>query len=732
MNILHLTSRMGIGGAETHILSLAVEQARLGHRVFCASSGGVNAELLQELGVEHATLPLDRKIPASLAASCKGILNIIKEKHIDIIHAHSRIPAFATRLISREVKKLGCTFICTAHMPFRTGFPLRSLSEWGDGTIAVSSDVREYLVREYGLEKSRICVIENGIDTEKFCPADTQSRWAVRDRLGISRDGNVICCACRSSVSRAAAALYLCKHATEILGKEDTLLLLLSGAVGDERDIQGELCAVADAANTALGRAAVVCVVGESDISLYLSASDIFVGVSRAALEAMSCGLGVVIAGNEGYGGVVCAENIEGLRSANFTGRGSYGSFSDIKTDIEKIKKLGLSELGSFCREYVCRELTAQLMAHKVCRFYELTAEENKRGHLLVVGHFGAGNFGDDEVCRAISRRLGDRYKLHFICKDKSKLGALVKGEGVRREDIFSIVREVKRAECVIFGGGNLLQDDTSMRSLLYYEKIFEIAYNCGKKRAIFANGIGPLHTDKAIDIAEKMISASHYVSFREDCSYGYIESSDLIDDFWLSADVTYTADIKKALQPKVAQGLFGYLNGKKYAVLCPRGGMNDRDRAAVAEYFTMLEKQGVITVIIPLYTKADSNICRTLHRMIARSCIYFGKLDAERLTLILGGAELCVGGRLHSGIFSIIAECPFVGYDSDGRVRANTSHAECGAYLHSGRFCAKHIERAADKQKKLVREGKYKKAHARLRHAAEEDFARLIKLIEG
>ena len=64
MKILLLTDKMDIGGAETHVFSLARELHRAGNRVAVASSGGA---LALSLGLPHYTLPLDKKDPISLA-----------------------------------------------------------------------------------------------------------------------------------------------------------------------------------------------------------------------------------------------------------------------------------------------------------------------------------------------------------------------------------------------------------------------------------------------------------------------------------------------------------------------------------------------------------------------------------------------------------------------------------------------------------------------------------------
>ena len=51
----------------------------------------------------------------------------------------------------------------------------------------------------------------------------------------------------------------------------------------------------------------------------------------------------------------------------------------------------------------------------------------------------------------------------------------------------------MKDSELIISGGGSLLQDVTSKRSLLYYLSIIGLGKFFGKKVMLFAQGIGPI-----------------------------------------------------------------------------------------------------------------------------------------------------------------------------------------------------------------------------------------------
>ena len=71
-----------------------------------------------------------------------------------------------------------------------------------------------------------------------------------------------------------------------------------------------------------MGRTCVVMTGPRTDINQIVAAGDIFVGVSRSALEAMSAAKPVIVAGNEGVSGPLRSEKLEEARLGNFCCRG--------------------------------------------------------------------------------------------------------------------------------------------------------------------------------------------------------------------------------------------------------------------------------------------------------------------------------------------------------------------------------------------------------------------------
>ena len=720
MNILLLTSRMGIGGAETHILTLATGLVRLGHSVVCASSGGVLTDALDAAGIPHITLPLDKKDKISLIRSYIGIKRIIKKYRIDTLHSHSRIPSALAAIVKKRSENDAPVLVTTAHMPFVVNPVYRRASAWGDAAIAVSEDLREYLVREYAVSRQDIFVIENGVDTERYADISKRknARADIRAALGIYDDEYVICCASRSSHSRADALLCLAQNAARSLCDDCRILLLISGSVGREEDLSERIKKAARDANTTLGRDAVLVVDGKSDIYPYLCASDVFVGVSRAAIEAMAIGVPVILYGNEGYASILTSSDIERLRESNLTARGSDGDASALFDDIYSLKnnKSSAEAEALLLSQYASEHFSMMKMAEATADVYKKTAKK-ARNRVLVIGYFGAGNLGDESMRHTLSAQLGGELCLRYLTIVPSERN------DIRRTNILRVIKEIKRADAVIFGCGNLIQDETSRRSLFYYSTLLSICRIYSKRVAVFSNGIGPLKDKKSNRIASRMLECADYISVREPRSLALSQELSNRSDIKLGADTVFLCTLPDEEEQIMLCRRYGI--SERYILLCPRKNADRRDIAAMTEYANKMAKNGYGIVIFPMQESADMPLCKNLAGNI-RGSVLISEQGIDIVLSLISRASLIIGARLHATVYSLMCNTPVVSFDRDSRIAALCEYAECGGVLVSGSFDCSDIEKEAVIQHSLCQNGQYKKAYMALFDAAKKDMGRL------
>ncbi|MBV8067781.1 MAG: polysaccharide pyruvyl transferase family protein, partial [Candidatus Eremiobacteraeota bacterium] len=115
---------------------------------------------------------------------------------------------------------------------------------------------------------------------------------------------------------------------------------------------------------------------------------------------------------------------------------------------------------------------------------------------VLLCGYYGFGNFGDEALLEVIVQRLRDRFpavSLEVLSATPQATTADHRVAAIPRWDRREVRAAIARADLVLSGGGGLLQNATSTRSLLYYAGIVREAVRARRKTMLFAQSIGPL-----------------------------------------------------------------------------------------------------------------------------------------------------------------------------------------------------------------------------------------------
>ena len=137
MKILHIVPEFQEGGVERYVVQLCHEQVKHGHEILLATAGGKLEKFLPaEVQVLH--LPVHKK---NLLTIYYSVRKLSKLRGLDIIHAHSRVPAWIARWLS---SKLNVKWIMTAHAPYSLNLGIMPLRH-ADGVICVSEAVRDEL-----------------------------------------------------------------------------------------------------------------------------------------------------------------------------------------------------------------------------------------------------------------------------------------------------------------------------------------------------------------------------------------------------------------------------------------------------------------------------------------------------------------------------------------------------------------------------------------------------------
>jgi glycosyltransferase involved in cell wall biosynthesis len=299
--LLWLVDSLGAGGAEALVVNFArgLDPARHHLQVACLSGAdGVNAQRLEAQGV--AVLDLRARNLRDLAAF-RRLLALIREQHIELIHAHLTYAAIWSAIASRLT---GVPAVASLHVSpnatrtledsvrHRVGTDVRDrvmraiLNRWSRAVVMVSAALRdEYLAR--GLRAQKMRVVHNGIDVHRFRRPRGEARAHVQREFGIPSGAAILATV---AVLRPGKGVEVLLDAIRDV-RGATFLIIGDGPKREEWSALAQSLGVADRIRWAGYRKDVDALLAGCDLFVHPSVDDAFPTV---LLEALAAGLPIV------------------------------------------------------------------------------------------------------------------------------------------------------------------------------------------------------------------------------------------------------------------------------------------------------------------------------------------------------------------------------------------------------------------------------------------------------
>lgn len=732
MKILMATMGLDIGGAETHIVELAKELKSEGHDVAIVSNGGVYVPEIEAAGVRHYQAPLHRRSLRDMSRSLGILRRTIEGERPDIVHAHARIPAFLCGILRRRMK---FTFVTSCHGVYQVSGALKLLSNWGEHTLAVSEDIRDYLTEQYGLPQERITLTINGIDTEKFSPE--VSGGAVRAELGLG-DAPVVGHVSRLDREPAHTARQLIALAPQLAERVPGVRIVITGG-GDAFE---ELTARAERVNRELGRDCVLLTGPRTDVNRMVAACDLFVGVSRAALEAMAAGRPAVLSGAQGHAGLFTPELLDRAVDTNFCCRTDPVSTPErLLEDI--LSALALSperreELGSFGRQVVRERYSISRMAADCLSAYEKA--RRKKYRVVMSGYYGFGNAGDDAILESIHqaiRAASSDVSVSVLSNDPEQTRRQYGLEAIPRFRVWQVYRALRRCDALLSGGGSLLQDATSTRSLLYYLSVIRCAQLLRKPVMLYANGIGPVRRPANRRRVKRVVERASLVTLRDHASARELAEMGVARPARVTADPVFHLEPAGEERTEELLASAGLEGTTAFAVVSVREWRNVGDFwAHLARLCDHLRRTyGLEILFLLMQPERDREVTGRVRALMEEPAhVLDASCTPRELMGVLGRSRLCVAMRLHTLIFAARMAVPALGLVYDPKVASYLEELDLPSAGDVERFDgAEAIRRAdalmADYDGVLSR---LREKSAQLARAAGENERLLLELLEG
>ena len=162
----------------------------------------------------------------------------------------------------------------------------------------------------------------------------------------------------------------------------------------------------------------------------------------------------------------------------------------------------------------------------------------------VISGYIGFDNFGDEAIAGVLINGLKNSGAENIIVlsANPEKTSRLY---GVKSYGMFRFLYPILSSDVLISGGGSLLQDITSLKSLIYYLVVITTAIILRKKVIIFAQGFSKFRTKIGRILTPEILKRCCQVSVRDRQSQEYLAELGVKAD--LVTDPVFGIDIPKA-----------------------------------------------------------------------------------------------------------------------------------------------------------------------------------------
>ncbi|WP_243114475.1 polysaccharide pyruvyl transferase CsaB [Agathobaculum sp. Marseille-P7918] len=674
---MHVMGGGDVGGAKTQIMNTVTGLARRNDVMLISFRAGPFADEARERGIDVRVI--ERHNPFRAARAMRDLVDQFRP---DIIHCHGGRANLMGAMVRRTRR---VPVVTTVHSDYKLdylGNPLKQHTFGAANAVALRfldfyQPVADRMARtliERGFDPERIVKIYNGMEFRRPEGEFDRAQYLKENYGAEIEEGDVLCgIAARLTAVKDIATTVRAFAAA--LQSAPQLRLFIAGE-GEDEDMLRKLAdqlGVSERVTFCGWVSPVEPFFRAMDINVLSSVSETF---PYSILEGVCAGCATI-----------CSD-VGGMPELIDTGENGYiFPVGDDKKLSEYMTRLAndaalretfaqaLYEKASsnFSKDKMCERQEANYR-HLLARFHR---PKDERESIVICGAYGRGNAGDDAILEAIvqeMRALDPERTICVMSRRPKETKLTYRTGAVYTFNIFSVLRRFRRAALYINGGGTLMQDVTSTRSIWYYCYTLRAAKKRGCKVMMYGCGIGPINRAGNRKMAAKTIDGSvDRITLRDENSRQELARMGVTrPDIRVSADPTIILDpapreiVNLALEqsgidPEGKYIGFGLRNWKGLDAALPA-------IAAAADY--AYEKHGLTPVFVPIEFPSDLTPAERVGALL--HCPWYAVRTRQPIEVtigILARMQTVVGIRLHSLMFSAGQGVPVVGMSYDIKV---------------------------------------------------------------
>lgn len=360
--------------------------------------------------------------------------------------------------------------------------------------------------------------------------------------------------------------------------------------------------------------------------------------------------------------------------------------------------------------------------------------------NIVISGYYGFANAGDEAMLSAIIGSLQDAISdvtITVITGNCRMTRANHQVHTIHRLNLPGIAAALRHCDILISGGGSLLQNVTSKRSLYYYLLIMRMALFFHKPVMLYAQGIGPVQGTKARKAVRDVLQRVAVIGVRDSESKAELASMGVT-----TPPIHVTADAVLSMHPVDKQTGFYLLNKAGVTGISPRVGIAVRNwqgmtayKEAIASAADELQRTtGCRIIFIPMQYPADVEAGEDIAKyMKTESVVLKASYSTVEFMSIIGCMDAVIANRLHALIFASIMQVPITALSYDPKI--DSFVRLIGEHLVGTVESVRAEDIAADVKKKLALGRMDLEVQARLNHLRRQSMRNAylaLRVLEG
>ena len=300
--------------------------------------------------------------------------------------------------------------------------------------------------------------------------------------------------------------------------------------------------------------------------------------------------------------------------------------------------------------------------------------------NVVLTGYFGFDNAGDEAILAAVIHLLraqDETVSITVLSNQPDKTAREHGVKAVNRWSLLSVAKVLRQADVLVSGGGSLFQDQTGMKSPIYYGGTILLARLLRTKVVVYAQGIGPLSGKPGQILTAFAVNRASVVTVRDEASkalltdLGVKKTIDVIPDPVMG----HPYDRGQARPDGVPAGSYVAVSVRDWSKAVE---LEERLLQILVEPL----KDGRQLVFLPMHEGEDDRFAGKLVTRLTdlgygdQLSLLDGTLPTDQKIAVTGQADFVIGMRLHALIFAALTGTPFISLSYDPKIEAFASLA--------------------------------------------------------